>query len=116
MLVADIGKPLWLGWIGTTLASVLAGKSSLVNGKPGAEKSKTSMVLDGLVLIGPPVFIAGLVLSLSWVVEKSLRVIEARLGNSTLPHTDFVVLLLILAATAIVFGWRIDRALLCRSQ
>jgi hypothetical protein len=106
--VADIGKPLWLGWIGTTLASVLAGKSSMVNGKPGSEKSKTSMVLNGLVLIGPPVFIAGLVLSLSWIVEKALRVIEARLGNTTLPHTDFVVLLLILAATAIVFGWRID--------
>ena len=106
--VADIGKPLWLGWMGTTLASVLAGKSSLVNGKPGSEKSKTSMVLNGLVLIGPPVFIGGLVLSLSWIVEKALRVIEARLGNTTLPHTDFVVLLLILAATAIVFGWRID--------
>jgi hypothetical protein len=106
--VADVGKPLWLGWIGTTLASVLAGKSSAVSGKPGSEKSKLSIILNGLVLIGPPVFIAGLVLSLSWVVEKSLVTIEARLGNTTLPHFDFVFLLLILAATAVIFGWRID--------
>jgi hypothetical protein len=46
--VADIGKPLWIGWIGTTLASVLAGKSSAVSGKPGSEKSKLSIVLNGL--------------------------------------------------------------------
>ena len=106
--VAHVGKPLWIGWLGTTLASVLAGKSSLVSGKPGSEKSKTSMLLNGLVLLGPPVFIAGLVLSLSWVVEKALLVIEARFGNAILPHFDFFMLLVILAGTALLFGWRID--------
>lgn len=106
--VAHVGKPLWLGWIGTTLASVLAGKSSFTNGRPGSEKSKLSKLLNGLVLIGPPVFIVGLALSLAWVVEKALLTIEARMGNPILPHSDFLFLLAILAATAVLFGWRID--------
>ncbi|WP_035349499.1 hypothetical protein [Edaphobacter aggregans] len=109
--VAHVGKPLWLGWIGTTLASVLAGKSSLTSGtagKGGQQRPTLTAVLDKLILIGPPVFIAGLVLTLSWVVEKALLVIEARLGNQILPHFDFLVLLGVLAGAAVLFGWRID--------
>jgi hypothetical protein len=109
--VAHVGKPLWLGWITTTFASVIAGKSHFTNGgprKPGEHQPKLGGLLDKLILIGPPVFIAGLVLSLSWVVEKALLAIEARFGNTSLPHSDFVILLVILAGTALLFGWRID--------
>ncbi|HTH53303.1 MAG TPA: hypothetical protein VL495_05100, partial [Edaphobacter sp.] len=106
--VAHIGKPLWIGWIGTTLGSVLVGKSSLVSGTAKDEDSKTAALLNGLVLIGPPVFIVGLVLSLSWVVEKALNTIKSQVGNDVLPHSDFICLLLLLAITAVLFGWRID--------
>jgi hypothetical protein len=105
---ANVGKPLWAGWIATTLASVLAGKSSFVAGGSKDGKSALSLVLNGLVLIGPPVFIAGLLLSLSWVVEKALLSIESQIGDAIVPHSDFVALLLLLSATAIIFGWRID--------
>jgi MFS family permease len=106
--VARVGKPLWVGWLGTTLVSVLAGKSSLVSGNPKDGKSKVSLLLNGLVLIGPPVFIIGLVLTLSWVVEKALNTIQSQIGHLALPHSDFVFLLVLLAFVAVLFGWRID--------
>ncbi len=104
---ARIGKPLWLGWIGTTLASVLAGKSALISGMSKDENSKSAQTLKALVLLGPPVFVAGLVLSLSWVIEKALTLLESELGH-ILPHTNFLCLLGLLAATALLFGWRVD--------
>jgi hypothetical protein len=106
--VAHVGKPLWFGWIGTTLASVLAGKSTITTGTSKDESSKSAMLLNGLAMIGPPVFIAGLVLTLSWVIEKALVTIQSQVGDQIMPHTDFVCLLLLLAATALLFGWRID--------
>lgn len=106
--VAHVGKPLWLGWIGTTVASVLAGKSAFIGGTPKDERSKSAMLLNGLVLIGPPVFIAGLVLTLSWVIEKALTSIQSQIGDQILPHSDFFCLLVLLALTALLFGWRID--------
>ncbi|QNI37802.1 TspO/MBR family protein [Edaphobacter albus] len=106
--VAHAGKSLSIGWIGTTLFSVIAGKSSLISGTSKEENSKSSRLLNALVLIGPPVFIVGLVLALSWVTEKALATIQSQIGNSILPHSDFLFLLALLAATALLFGWRID--------
>lgn len=105
---ARFGKPVWLGWVITTLASVIAGKSPTIGGAKGDQKSPMTMVLNGLVLLGPPVFIVGLFLTLSWVVEKALLSIASQLGAVTIPHVDFLCLLLLLTATAVIFGWRID--------
>ncbi len=74
--VAKVGKTLWLGWLGTTLISVLAGKSSFTSGTPKDSKSRTSITLNILALIGPPVFIAGLIAissssSLCWPLRPS---------------------------------------------
>jgi hypothetical protein len=106
--VAHLGKPLWIGWITTTIGSVLVGKSSLVTGGPKDEKTKTAALLNMFVLIGPPVFIIGLVLSLSWIIEKALMTIQSQIGDRMIPHSDFLSLLALLAATAVLFGWRID--------
>ncbi len=106
--MAYIGKPLAVGWIGTTLVSVLAGKSSSTSGTAADNKSAVSWALNALALIGPPVFIIGLVLILSYVVEKILTALQTSLGDQPIPHPEFFILLLILAATAAVFGWRID--------
>jgi hypothetical protein len=106
--MAYLGKPLVLGWIGTTLVSVLAGKSSFTSGS-GADKTSTlSRALNILVLIGPPIFIVGLTLILSYVVEKILTALEKFLGPQGISHPEFFALLFILAATAALFGWRID--------
>ena len=106
--VAHVGRSLWLGWIATTLASVLAGKSSIVSGTSKDEKSKSAMLLNALAMIGPPVFIVGLVLTLSWVIERALATIQSQIGDQIMPHIDFLCLLCLLAITALLFGWRID--------
>ena len=106
--MAYIGKPLVFGWMGTTLVSVLAGKSSSTNGPSAENRSVTSRALNILTLIGPPVFIVGLVLILSYVVEKILLALQPALGEQPIPHPEFFALLFILAATAAIFGWRID--------
>jgi hypothetical protein len=106
--MAYLGKPLVLGWIGTTLVSVLAGKSAFTSGSGTDKSSGLSRALNILVLIGPPIFIVGLTLILSYVVEKILTALEKLLGQQSIPHLEFFALLLILAATAALFGWRID--------
>ena len=106
--VAYIGKPLVLGWIGTTLISVLAGKSAFTSGTSADKNSSLSRALNILALIGPPIFIVGLALILSYVVEKTLSALETSIGKQSIPHPEFFALLLILAATAAIFGWRID--------
>jgi hypothetical protein len=106
--VAYIGKPLVLGWMGTTLISVLAGKSSFTSGTSADKNSSLSRALNILALIGPPIFILGLALILSYVVEKTLTALETSLGKQSIPHPEFFALLMILAATAAIFGWRID--------
>ncbi len=106
--VAYIGKPLVLGWMGTTLISVLAGKSAFTSGTSADKNSSLSRTLNILALIGPPIFIVGLALILSYVVEKTLTALETSIGMPSIPHPEFFALLLILAATAAIFGWRID--------
>ncbi|HWW96595.1 MAG TPA: patatin-like phospholipase family protein [Edaphobacter sp.] len=106
--MAYLGKPLVLGWMGTTLISVLAGKSSFTSGTSADKSSPLSRSLNALALIGPPIFIVGLTLILSFVVEKALTALETSLGQQSIPHPEFFMLLLILAATAAIFGWRID--------
>ncbi len=106
--MAYLGKPLVLGWMGTTLVSVLAGKSSFTSGTSADKNSALSRGLNALALIGPPIFIVGLTLILSFVVEKALSALETSLGQSSKLHIEFFLLLLILALTAALFGWRID--------
>jgi hypothetical protein len=106
--MAYLGKPLVLGWMGTTLISVLAGKSALTSGTSGDKNSTLSRSLNALALIGPPIFIIGLTLILSFVVERALKALESYIRQQSIPHLEFFLLLLILAATAAIFGWRID--------
>ena len=105
---ARFGAPLWAGWVLTTLGSVLIGKSSATSGMAKDDSSKKAMALNALALIGPPVFIAGMFLGLSWVVEKALLSFQSQIGTNIIPHSDFVCLLLLLTATLLLFGWRID--------
>jgi hypothetical protein len=106
--MAYLGKPLVLGWMGTTLVSVLAGKSSFTSGTSADKNSPLARILNLLALIGPPIFIVGLALILSFVVEKALSALETSVGQQSFPHLEFFLLLLILAVTAALFGWRID--------
>jgi hypothetical protein len=106
--MAYVGKPLVLGWMGTTLVSVLAGKSAFTSGTAADKNSPLSRGLNILALLGPPIFIVGLTLILSFVVEKALAAFGTSFGQQSMSHPEFFWLLLILAATAAIFGWRID--------
>ncbi len=99
-------RAIFMGWAGTTLVSVLLGKSSLTSGAPGdKDSSKLSKILNLITLIGPPVFIVGLVLILSAVDQKALLAIEKQTQDHILGYS---LLALFLFAIAFLFGWRID--------
>ncbi len=105
---AYLRHAVWIGWLGTTVASVLAGKSPKTTGSGGDKTSGTFSPLNILVALGPPVFIAGLMLLLSWVLERMLLSFESQAHTEAFPQVTFCVLLIIIASVACLFGWRVD--------
>lgn len=85
-------------WILTTGGSVLAGHSSRVTG--GAkEADKTAALLNALAIVGPYVFVAGLLLLIAWTAEAALAMNR--------PEWRFVVYLAPLFVFYL-FGQRVD--------
>lgn len=60
-----------VGWLLTTGGSVLAGKSDKTTGTP--KDSGVGRALNVLAVVGPYVFIAGLMVSLAWCVQTVLH-------------------------------------------
>ena len=67
-----------------------------------------SLQLNILIAAGPPVFIVGLMLLLSWVLERMLLSFESQVHTESNPHVTFFVLLAIITSVACLFGWRVD--------
>jgi len=90
-----------LGWVGTTLAGLLAGKSSRTTGNTAEKASKfsSSELVAG---IAPYVFIAGLLLIISWVAD--LLFTKAQSYGRLFEILVFLVPLL----TCVAFAWRVD--------
>ena len=96
------GVPVLVGWAGTTLGGLLAGRSSETSGpKADTAPSKFSS-LEALAVIGPYVFIAGLLLAVSALAEVLLR---AAVG-----HGSLFILIIVLAPliVCLLFAWRVD--------
>jgi hypothetical protein len=68
--VAWIKWPAVAAWAATTAGGVLGGKSSKTSGDAGASTSGGGKILELVVLIGPYVYIAGLVFFLSLILEE----------------------------------------------
>ena len=88
-----------LSWIGTTVASVFAGKSSNTSSSSADPSSK----LNALVLGGPPIFVVGLFLFIATGVQWLI--------SSNCQDTNFLFVLGLIAAfgaVAILFGFRLD--------
>jgi hypothetical protein len=85
------------GWVGTTIASVLAGKSS----KTSSSASDSGFNLQLFIKIGPPVFVIGLLL----LICVALDAVLAPFCNSEL---SIAVCVAVLAAVAALFGSRLD--------
>jgi Patatin-like phospholipase len=91
--------PAVLTWVATTAGSVLGGKSSKTSGS--ANGSTSGPVLEGVVLIGPYVYIAGLVLILSLVLEK----LHGPLADNLFDHSDLRFWLWAIAVFLFMAGW-----------
>src|SRR5579859_8156429 len=74
--------PAALTWAATTAASVLGGKSNKTSGSKN--ESTSGAVLEAVVLIGPYVYIAGLVFLLSLVLER----LHGPLADHLFHHAD----------------------------
>jgi hypothetical protein len=88
-------------WASTTAASILAGKSSST-GAPEDKAPAPNPALSLLIYIGPPVFMVGLMLLLSFVLQTLLESfhIESPL--------QYVFTLVAFASFALFFSWRVD--------
>ena len=99
--------PAVLAWAATTAAGVLGGKSSETSGTQSTSVSSGGKILELVVLIGPYVFIAGLVFFLSLVLEE----VHAPLADRFFPGCDMffwaaaIGFFLFLAA---LLGYRLD--------
>jgi hypothetical protein len=88
-----------LGWLGTTLASVLAGKSA----KTSSPTKDSSRVLKLLIAVGPPTFVIGMFLLVAGGVQLCIS-----FWGADLSFGKIALLIGICAATAALFGFRLD--------
>ncbi|HEY6376780.1 MAG TPA: hypothetical protein VIX90_14760, partial [Edaphobacter sp.] len=108
LLTVYLKHAMWMGWLGTTVASVLAGKSPKTSGT-GADKTAGNFSpLNILIKIGPSVFMVGLMLILSWVLERTILSFESQASTETHPIITFIVLLSAIGLVVGLFGWRVD--------
>jgi hypothetical protein len=88
-------------WMLTTVASLLAGKGSKTKGHAESQSS-TDRVLELLVMIGPPVFILGLMLLLSWGVHLGIMAL------GLIGIGSYLVAAGVIGIIALFFSWRVD--------
>ena len=91
--------PAVLTWVATTAGSVLGGKSSKTGG--GANGSTSGPVLESVVLIGPYVYITGLVFILSLVLEK----LHGPLADNLFDHSDLLFWVWAIAVFLFIAAW-----------
>jgi len=99
------------GWVLTTGGSVLAGKSSSTSGDSDGEASPSasSRLMSILTQVGPPAYILGLLLVVSWAAQELL--LKVGISNQTMPHATLAKALLVFLVPAVifvVFGSRVD--------
>ncbi|HEY7293018.1 MAG TPA: patatin-like phospholipase family protein [Vicinamibacterales bacterium] len=93
------------GWIGTVVAGLFAGNSQSTNGDT-SKKSTGTLVKEVLARVAPFVFIAGLLIAISWVLDKivwlNAEMDWTAVGDAThSSHQFLIVSLVALAACAV---------------
>jgi hypothetical protein len=90
-----------VGWAGTTLAGLLAGKSSRTTGATPEKASKSSF-FDFIAIVAPYIFIAGLLLLVSLLADF--------LFTKSLSYGALFAILVFLVPVVIclAFAWRVD--------
>ena len=89
-------------WIGTTVSGILAGKSSMTAGPKDDKAPSKFNPLEILAIIGPYVFITGLLILLSAIADVTVRAV--------LTHSwPFIIFALLLPlAICVLFALRVD--------
>ena len=91
-----------VGWMGTTLAGLLAGKSSRTGGAAEDRSSSKLNVLEVVAVVAPYVFIAGLLLIVSWLADLSF------VRSQAYGAIWVVLAFLVPLALCLLFAWRVD--------
>lgn len=91
--------PAVLMWAGSTIGSVIAGKSPKTSGDK--DGSSSPGILSVLLLAGPYVYMIGVMVTVAWV----LNAVHAHL---TLAHVFWLVCLLVPGSIALIFGFTLD--------
>jgi len=87
-------------WVATTAGSLMAGKSAKTSGTKN--ETQASSALDLLAVVGPYVYIVGLLVALAWVADWLSRLSGAETWGSN------AVVLGIAIALFVIFGLRVD--------
>jgi len=96
-----VGIPALVGWLVSTVGALLAGNSAKSAGA-NSDKASSSNAVEVVAVVGPYIFIAGLLLLISALAETILTSI-APAGPWAVSATYGIVLL-----TCLFFAWRVD--------
>jgi hypothetical protein len=88
-------------WAVTTVASVLAGKSASTKG-PSDNQNSLSRAMELLIMIGPPVFLAGLMLLLAWGIQLGIKAL------GLIGLESYLAAAAVVGTIALFFSWRVD--------
>ncbi|HVZ82138.1 MAG TPA: hypothetical protein VG893_00585 [Terracidiphilus sp.] len=88
-------------WVLTTIGGVLSGKSNSTSGD--AHTSNSPFILRLFVILGPAVYIFGLLLILSWLVSEILFT-----AQQFDPAYGVLIVAVLAVAVFLLFGWRVD--------
>lgn len=91
-----------VGWITTSGGAVMAGRSVKTAGVKADKQQSRFNPLEVLALVGPYIFIFGLLLLLSWMAEIALR--------GTQDRSDWVLIAIYVLPLlfCLLFAWRVD--------
>ena len=104
-LIATIKWSAVAAWVATTAVSLRAGKSGKTSGDKDDTQTKSS--LDWLALVGPYVYIVGLLVLLSWAVLKLVTWKLVNLNGSE--RWDSIILVFVASMVLfVIFGFRVD--------
>jgi hypothetical protein len=95
------GVPALTGWFASTVAGLFAGKSAKSSGA-NSDKASSFSAIELVAVVGPYIFIAGLLLVISAMAEKILTSISPA-GPLAVSATYVAILLICL-----LFAWRVD--------
>ena len=96
-----VGISAFLGWLASTVGGLIAGKSAKSSGAT-SDKASSSSAVEVVAVVGPYIFIAGLLVLVSALAEKILTSLAP--GGPLVGWATYIAIL----AICFLFAWRVD--------